>query len=53
MRTNPMEHHIRRTRIYKGLYRPSSNLSRFIGTILSILLQGHSQVDSSRPRIRP
>jgi hypothetical protein len=52
MQTSQMEHNVRRTRIYKGLYRPSSNLSRFLGTILSILLQGRSQVDSTRTRIR-
>ena len=40
---------IRRTRIYKGLYRPSSNLSRFLGTILSILLRGQSQVGNTDP----
>ena len=49
---NQMQHDIRRTRIYKGLYRPSSNLARLLGTILSILLQGRSQVDPSRARIR-
>jgi len=53
MQTNQMEHSIRRTRIYKGLYRPSSSLSRFLGTILTVLLHGYSQVDSTRTRIRP
>ena len=52
MQMNQMEHDVRNTRIYKGLYRPSSNLSRFIGTILSILLSGHSQIDTSRDRLR-
>ncbi len=45
-----MQKDVRRTRIYKGLYRPSSNLARFLGTILSILIHGHSQVGSSRLR---
>jgi len=40
---------VQRTRIYKGLYRPSSNLSRFLGTILSILLRGQSQVGNTDP----
>lgn len=40
---------VRRTRIYKGLYRPSSNLARFLGTILSILLRGQSQVGTTDP----
>jgi hypothetical protein len=44
-----MQQDVRRTRIYKGLYRPSSNLSRFLGTILSILLRGQSQVGNADP----
>ncbi|HEV2353596.1 MAG TPA: hypothetical protein VGR89_05100 [Puia sp.] len=53
MQKNLMQHNVRRTRIYKDIYRPSSNPSRFFGTILSVLLHGHSQVgnqDFNYPR---
>jgi len=49
MRNDNRQQDVRRTRIYKGLYRPSSNLSRFLGTILSVLLHGQSQVGSTDP----
>jgi hypothetical protein len=52
MQTDQMDHHIRTTRIYKGLYCPSSNLLRFLGAILSILLHGYSPLDSTRIRNR-
>ncbi|HXD77916.1 MAG TPA: hypothetical protein VN616_08905 [Puia sp.] len=46
MQKNLMHHNVRRTRIYKDIYRPSSSPSRFLGTLLSVLLHGHSQVDN-------
>ncbi|HEY4290818.1 MAG TPA: hypothetical protein VGN00_27145 [Puia sp.] len=47
MKKNHMQYDVRRTRIYKDIYRPSSNPSRFLGTLLSIILHGHSQVGAS------
>ena len=47
MKKDHMHYDIRRTRIYKDIYRPSSKPSRFLGTLLSIILNGHSQVGSS------
>ena len=44
MNKNHMYFDTRNTKIYKDMYRPSSKLSRFLGTILSIILVGQSQV---------
>jgi hypothetical protein len=46
MKKDHMQYDIRNTRIYKDIYRPSSNPSRFLGTLLSIILHGQSQVGS-------
>lgn len=37
----------RKTKIYKDIYRPSTKVSRFVGTILSIIIQGHSPVNNA------
>lgn len=34
----------RNTKIYKDIYRPSSKLSRFLGTLLSVIIVGQSPV---------
>jgi hypothetical protein len=47
MKKDHMQYDVRNTRIYKDIYRPSPNPSRFLGTLLSIILRGHSQVGSS------
>ncbi|HMI62631.1 MAG TPA: hypothetical protein VK518_17060 [Puia sp.] len=47
MKKDHMHYDVRRTRIYKDIYRPSSKPSRFFGTLLSIILNGHSQVGGS------
>ncbi|HEV9036654.1 MAG TPA: hypothetical protein VGQ51_08540 [Puia sp.] len=47
MKKEQLKHAVRKTRIYKGIYRPSSNLSRFLTTLLSILLQGQSPAGGS------
>jgi hypothetical protein len=47
MKKDHMHYDVRRTRIYKDIYRPSSKPSRFLGTLLSIILNGHSQVGTS------
>jgi hypothetical protein len=44
MKQDQLQYDVRKARIYKDIYRPSSNLSRFFGTLLSVLLQGQSQV---------
>ena len=41
-----MDFDTRNTKIYKDIYRPSSKLSRFFGTILSVLIVGQSPVST-------
>jgi hypothetical protein len=52
MKKNHMQYDVRNTKIYKDIYRPSSNLSRFLGTLLSVILHGHSQVGTSDSHFR-
>ena len=52
MKKSHMSFDTRNTKIYKDIYRPSSNLSRFLGTILSIILVGQSQVSHSDHHMR-
>ncbi|HXB91012.1 MAG TPA: hypothetical protein VNU72_01930 [Puia sp.] len=44
MKKSQMQFDVRKAKIYKDIYRPSSSPSRFLGTLLSILLHGQSQV---------
>lgn len=43
MKKSSMEFDTRNTKIYKDIYRPSFNVSRFLGAILSVILIGQSQ----------
>ncbi len=43
MKKNPMHFDTRNTKINKDIYRPSFSPSRFLGSLLSIILIGHSQ----------
>ncbi|MBS1659875.1 MAG: hypothetical protein JST68_02360 [Bacteroidetes bacterium] len=47
MKKDHLQYDARKTRIYKDIYRPSSNPSRFLSTLFSILLHGHSQVGTT------
>lgn len=42
-----MQYDVRRARIYKNAYRPSSNISRFLGNLLSVIVHGQSQVGNT------
>lgn len=47
MKKDHLQYDVRKTRIYKDTYRPSSTKpSRFFGTLLSIILNGQSQMGS-------
>lgn len=50
MNKTHMSFDTRNTKIYKDIYRPSSNISRFLGTILSIILRGQSPVTQKQKR---
>jgi hypothetical protein len=47
MKKEQLQYEVRKTRIYKNIYRPSSNPSRFLSTLLSILLNGQSPAGGS------
>lgn len=47
MKKDDLQYETRKTRIYKDMYRPSSNPTHFFSTLLSVLLLGHSQVGTS------
>ncbi len=44
MNKDHMSFDTRNAKIYKDIYRPSSKISRFLGTILSVILMGQSPV---------
>lgn len=46
MKNSHMSFDTRNAKIYKDIYRPSSKLSRFFGTILAIIIVGQSPVSS-------
>ncbi|MDO6434429.1 hypothetical protein Q4E93_27705 [Flavitalea sp. BT771] len=48
MNKTHMSFDTRNTKIYKDIYRPSSKISRFLGTILSVILVGQSPVTQKR-----
>ena len=47
MKNDRLPYDVRKARIYRDIYRPSSKPSHFFGALLSILLQGRSPVGSS------
>lgn len=47
MKKEQWQYEVRKARIYKAIYRPSSNPSRFLTTLLSVILQGQSPVGGS------
>lgn len=44
MKNYGMHHSVRKVRIYKDAYRPSTNLSHFLRTLLSIIWAGKSPI---------
>jgi hypothetical protein len=47
MKKDHLHYDVRKARIYRDVYRPSSKLSRFFGAILAIIFQGQSPVSST------
>ena len=39
-----LQYQVRKARIYKDMYRPSPSLTRFLVALLSVLINGRSQV---------
>jgi hypothetical protein len=46
MKKNPMYHDVNRARIHKTIYRPSSNIVRFVKTVLAVVMLGDSPISS-------
>lgn len=46
MEKKEMYFDVNKARIYKDLYRPSTNLSRFFKTLLGILIHGDSSISN-------
>jgi hypothetical protein len=42
MKREKMYFDTQRVKLYKNVYRPSSNISRFVRTLLAVILEGHS-----------
>ncbi len=47
MQKNTMYYDTHRAKICKDMYRPSSNIIRFLGSLLSVLMVGRSPITSS------
>jgi hypothetical protein len=47
MKNNHLQYEARKARIYKEIYRPSTSPFRFLGSLLSIILQGQSRIGHS------
>jgi hypothetical protein len=45
MKRNDMYFNVHQTKIHEGVYRPSSNLSRFAKFLWSIILVGQSPIN--------
>ncbi len=41
------QHDINKVKVYKDFYRPSSNLYRFVRSLLSVMVSGESPAGSS------
>jgi hypothetical protein len=47
MKKDYLRYEVRKAHIYKDIYRPSFKLSYFLGTLLSVILQGQSRTAGS------
>jgi hypothetical protein len=50
MKKNPMYYDVHRAKIHKTIYRPSSNIGRFVKALLAVIMLGDSPI--STPSIR-
>jgi hypothetical protein len=47
MKKDAMYYDVHRAKIYKTIYRPSSNLVRFAKSLMAVLMQGNSPISTS------
>jgi hypothetical protein len=52
MKKDPMYYDVHRAKIYKTIYRPSSNLVRFVKSLMVVLMSGNSPISTSYAKRR-
>jgi hypothetical protein len=46
MKKNPMYYDVNRAKIHKTIYRPSSNIVRFVKALLAVVMLGDSPIST-------
>jgi len=46
MKSNPMYHDVQTAKIHKTIYRPSSNIIRFVKALLAVVMLGDSPIST-------
>jgi hypothetical protein len=46
MKKNPMYYDVHRAKIHKTIYRPSSNIIRFVKALLAVVMLGDSPIST-------
>jgi len=49
MEKNPMYYDVHRAKIHKTIYRPSSNIIRFVKSLLAVVMLGNSPISTPAP----
>jgi hypothetical protein len=49
MKKNPMYYDVHRAKIHKTIYRPSSNVIRFVKSLLAVVMLGNSPISTPSP----
>lgn len=52
MKKDPMYYDVHRAKIYKTIYRPSSNLVRFAKSLIVVLMSGNSPISTTYSKRR-
>jgi hypothetical protein len=47
MKKNPLYYDVHRAKIHKSIYRPSSNLIRFVKSLLAVVMLGDSPISNT------
>jgi hypothetical protein len=49
MKKNPMYYDVHRAKIHKTIYRPSSNIIRFVKSLIAVIMLGNSPISTPSP----
>jgi hypothetical protein len=49
MKNNPMYHDVTRAKIHRTIYRPSSNIIRFVKSLFAVIMLGNSPISTPSP----